>query len=291
MYLKQNDQVFQLSLTEIALILIFLLMLLLGWLTKAAQIDSEKAIKDLEAIPNVKIVIAELENAKEELRKAIERAEVADPEKLFEDLVRYTSVVAKNKQLEMALTQAQKELNNLSKLIDSLGGKDVAVATKELKEKLGEGMGITDPKELGEKIKELADQSQKIKGLLGQNEYLVARAGKGFGIQPCWVYNGRTQNLFNVVLELDGVKVSTPPNLPSYRLKQLQELPSIDLATRDFIPYRELERSFGPILALTKKQEPECRHYVSIQSNILQTKLSTPKRLQVTGYFYPDEYK
>ena len=45
---NRNDQVFQLSLTEIALILVFLLMLLLGWLTKAAQKDAEKAKENLQ---------------------------------------------------------------------------------------------------------------------------------------------------------------------------------------------------------------------------------------------------
>ena len=62
---KRNDQVFQLSLTEIALILVFLLMLLLGWLTKAAQKDAEKAKENLAAIPNAQLVIQELEKAKE----------------------------------------------------------------------------------------------------------------------------------------------------------------------------------------------------------------------------------
>jgi hypothetical protein len=260
MYQKRNDQVFQLSLTEIALILVFLLMLLLGWLTKAAQKDAEKVRTDLEAIPNAKIVIAELERAKVELRKAIERADIADPEKLFEDFVRYTSMVDKNKKLETELAKAQEELKDITNVIGSLGGKDAA-------------------------------QVQKIEDLMGQNDYLVQRAGKGFGVQPCWVESGRTQNLFDVVLELEGVQVSIPSNLPPSRLKQLQDLPGIELATRNLIPYRELERSFGPILAWSKRQEPECRHYVSIESNIQQTKVSTPKRLQVTGYFYPNEYK
>ena len=48
MYQKRNDQVFQLSLTEIALILVFLLMLLLGWLTKAAQKDIAKMGKQID---------------------------------------------------------------------------------------------------------------------------------------------------------------------------------------------------------------------------------------------------
>jgi hypothetical protein len=288
---KRNDQVFQLSLTEVALILVFLLMLLLGWLTKAAQKDAEEARADLDAIENGRTVIEELDKAKEELRKAIERANVADPDKLFEDLVRYSSMVDKNKKLAGELAKAQKELRDLANIMDALGGKDAAMAAKDVADKIGEGMGINDPEKLEEKIKELSDQTQKIKDLMGQNRYLVQRAGKGFGIQPCWVGNGRTQNLLDVVLERDGVAVSIPEKLPADRIKQMQQLPGIDLATRTFIPYRELERSFGPILAWTKKQDPECRHYVSIESNIPETKISTPRRLQITGYFYPDEYK
>jgi hypothetical protein len=285
---KRNDQVFQLSLTEIALILIFLLMLLLGWLTTAAQNKAAESQEKLDAIPNAKFVIAELDRAKEDLRRAIERAEVADPEKLFEDLVRYSSMVDKNKQLETALAKSQSALDDLTMAMEALGGKDAALAAKDVANKVGEGMGIKDPKKLAEKIKELAAQAQKIEDLIERNVYLVKKAG--FGIQPCWVENGKTQNLLDVVLELDGVRVSIPSSLPPNRLKQMQELPSIELATRGFIPYKELRNSFGPILAFTQKQEPECRHYVSIKSNIPQTKFSTPKRLQVEGYFYKNEY-
>ncbi len=290
MYQKRNDQVFQLSLTEIALILVFLLMLLLGWLTKAAQSDAEKARADLDAIPNAKVIIAELEKAKEELRKAIERADIADPEKLFEDLVRYSSMADKNKKLETDLAEAQKKLTDLNNVIDSLGGKDMALAAKNVAKKVGEGMGIKDPKELSEKIKELASQGQKINDLMAQNEYM-RRSGKGSGVVPCWVdQKGRAQSLLAVTLEPDGVKIGIPIALPEERMKQMLDLPGIELATREFIPYRELENSFGPILAWSKKQEPECRHYVSIRSNIPQTKLSTPKRLQLEGYFYKNEY-
>lgn len=290
MHPKRNDQVFQLSLTEIALILVFLLMLLLGWLTKAAQKEAEKVRADLEAIPNAQVVIRELERVKEELQKAIERAEVADPDKLFEDLVRYSSMVDKNKKLEEQLVIAKEELEDLREIMQMLGGKDAALSAKDVAEKIGDGMGIDDPKKLDEKIKELASQAQKIKDLLGQNRFLLERAGKGFGKQPCWVANDEIQYLLDVTLELEGVKVSIPPKLPEDRIAQMKELPGIDLATREFIPYTELERSFGPILTWTKKQDPECRHYVSIRSNIPQTKLSTRRRLQVEGYFYKNEY-
>ena len=288
---QRNDQVFQLSLTEIALILVFLLMLLLGWLTIAAQKEAAQAKSDLDAIPNAQSIIAELERAREELRKAIERADVADPDKLFEDLVRYTSIVDKNKRLESALEKAQQELQDLASLVDSLGGKDAAQAAKQVAKMVGEGFDIKDPELIQKKIKELSDQAQKIKDLIAQNQRLVQKAGKGFGVQPCWIENGRQQNLLDVVLELEGVRVSIPAKLPPNRLNQLKDLPGIELATRSFIPYQELEKSFGPILAWSKKQDPECRHYVSIESNIPQTKVSTPKRLAVTGYFYPDEYK
>jgi hypothetical protein len=266
-------------------------MLLLGWLTKAAQKDAEKAKENLAAIPNASLVIQELEKAKEELRKAIERANVIDPNKLFEDLVRYSSMVDKNKKLEDDIAKAQSELKELLELMQTLGGKDAALAAKDVAGKIGEGRGINDPKELGVKIKELAGQAQKIKDLIAQNERLVQKAGKGFGIQPCWVDDkGRAEILLTVLLETDGLKVNVSPGLPPFRLEQMKELPSIELATRDFITYGELERSFGPILAWSKKQAPECRHYVSIKSNIPQTAVTTPRRLKVEGYFYKNEY-
>ena len=279
---KRNDQVFQLSLTEIALILIFLLMLLLGWLTMTAQRSAREANQALEAGPDIDMLTAELERTREALRKALARAEAADPNNLFLGLVR------DDKKLERDLKVEREKSAALNGFIASMGGRSNVKSAYDFWRARGANSDTEDPDTSG---KELAKAEEKIADLTNQNEYLRSQVGKGFGAQPCWVENGRTQNLLDVTLELDGLTVKVPMSLPAQRLRQLRELPAIELATREFIPYSELEKSFGPILAWTKKQEPECRHYVSIQSNIKQTKLSTPKRLAVTGYFYPNEYK
>ena len=121
-------------------------------------------------------------------------------------------------------------------------------------------------------------------------ENLRKKCGGG-AIGACWLDdNGKTENLLDISLEPDYIKV-TVANMTDSRREEMQKLPSIDLASRSNIPYGELERSFGPILEWSKDRTPECRHYVSIRSNIPLTKESTPRRLQVQQYFYPDESK
>lgn len=292
---KINDQVFQLSLTEIALILIFLLMLLLGWLTKSAQnearISQERA--DVLAIQfsdveNADKLLKQLEEARQQLIMVIERADVSDPEKLFEDLVRFSSLTDENNILRNELAVFQVEFNELQALVDELGGKNNAEKIVQLSGFLNKDVEQLSEEDISTFFASALLMAQKVDDLTSQNNFLLGRLG-GFGAQPCWVENGRAQNLLNITLETDGVSVQVP-NLPSHRKVQLELLPSVELATRSFIPYDELSISFGPILNWSKNQKPECRHYARITSNIPLTSLSTPRRLQVTGFFYPNEY-
>ena len=111
----------------------------------------------------------------------------------------------------------------------------------------------------------------------------------GGAIGPCWIdANMRTENLLRIVLNTTFISVE-PADMTSDRKRQMLELPGIDLATRPQIPYEDFERSFGQLLKWSKERNPECRHYVSIDSNIPLTKDSTPRRIQVQQYFSPDE--
>jgi|AntAceMinimDraft_1070359.scaffolds.fasta_scaffold203698_2 hypothetical protein len=126
-------------------------------------------------------------------------------------------------------------------VMHTLGGEDVALAAKYVAEKIGQIMDINGPRKLDEKMKELGGQAQKTNDFTEQNQYLVERAGKGFAIQPCWVASGMTQNLFDIILESDVVKLSVPSKLPDFRIEQKNSLPGLVLATRSFIPCRKLQ--------------------------------------------------
>lgn len=71
---RRNDQVFQVSLTEIAFILIFILLLLLGYLVFKAQAEKERLEGELTSMQSTKESAEALEAAKKELAKLLQGA-------------------------------------------------------------------------------------------------------------------------------------------------------------------------------------------------------------------------
>jgi hypothetical protein len=71
---RQKDQVFQLSLTEIAFTLIFILLLLLGYLVVKEQMEKKEALDALARTKGVEATARSMEAARMELAKALDSA-------------------------------------------------------------------------------------------------------------------------------------------------------------------------------------------------------------------------
>lgn len=105
---RKNDQIFQLSLTEIAFTLVFILLLLLGYLIYREQTAREAAEAELSKIQGIEISKQSLLKAKEDFSNALTVAGVT-PEKLDEAISKLS-----------AAQDIQNERDQLKKQVEEL---------------------------------------------------------------------------------------------------------------------------------------------------------------------------
>lgn len=126
---RQNDQVFQLSLTEIAFTIAFLLLLLLGYLVYEAQSDRQAAEAELAKVRTTERATDALTAVKSELLTMLQGAGIANPDE----------VVSKLSDVE----QARSERNQLRQRVDDLEAQLTALI--ELKKQLEQAAAASRP--------------------------------------------------------------------------------------------------------------------------------------------------
>jgi hypothetical protein len=295
---RNSDNVFQLSLTEIALIFAFLLLLLIGYLyndvRKQNEVllvkveESQKALDDYRAPESYEELRRRYDALKANIARYLHEKSIPEPKKILDDLVSLSKL---DKELE-DLREALSTERNRTKVCEAIQ-KEGMPSPEKLQAALDDQRTLArlmnDLSNQGIKAETAEDIAFNVGNMLNEIKSLRNRCGGG-GIGPCWIDDkGRSVNLLDVTLE-DRYATISVPSLPPNFQKQFNDLPAIDLATRAQIPYDNFEESFGPILQWSKSRNPECRHYVSIQSNIPLTKDSKPRRLQIQKYFYPNEF-
>lgn len=295
---RNSDNVFQLSLTEIALIFAFLLLLLLGYLYNNARKEnavllvelkeSQQALDTYSTSESYEELMRRYDALKANIARYLHEKSIPEPKKILDDLVSLSKL---DKELE-DLREALSNERNRTKACETIQ-KEGIPSPEALQAALDDQKTLAnlmnDLSNQGIKAGTAADIAFNVGNMLNEIRGLRNRCGGG-GIGPCWIDdNGRSVNLLNITLEERYVTVSVPSLPPSFQ-RQFNELPEIELASRAQIPYNSFEESFGPILQWSKSRNPECRHYVSIQSNIPLTKDSKPRRLLIQNYFYPNEF-
>ncbi|WP_409312499.1 hypothetical protein [Pseudomonas putida] len=147
----KNDQIFQLSLTEIAFVLVFILMFLLGSMVVWGHQENQRLLEQLKAIGGIEQQQADLEKASQLLENSLVGKNIANPEEVIKNLV--DSVRTKEEVVRLKKQVLDQEakitaLGELQKVIDEAGkgqGKGALVQqriekaltlTKELKEQL-----------------------------------------------------------------------------------------------------------------------------------------------------------
>lgn len=296
---RNSDNVFQLSLTEIALIFAFLLLLLLGYLYNDVKEknkillvkieESQQTLDTYEASKSYEELRRRYDALKENIARYLQEKSIPEPKKILDDLV---SISKLDKELE-ELKEALSYERNRSKVCETIQKEGIpspetlkaALADQKILAKLRNDLSVQ-----GIQAETAEDIAFNVGNMLNEIRGLRNKCGGG-GIGPCWIDDkGKSVNLLDVTLEERYITVNVP-SLPTSFQKQFKDLPAIELASRPQISYEKFEESFGPILKWSKERNPECRHYVSIRSNILLTKDSKPKRLLLQEYFYPNEFK
>jgi len=128
---RRNDQVFQLSLTEIAFTIAFLLLLLLGYLVYKEQSDRQAAEAELAKVQMAERATAALAAAKSELSATLQGAGIANPDDIISKLIDAEQVRAERDHLRQQLDDLDAKLTALTELKAQLeqagaaGGPDV----------------------------------------------------------------------------------------------------------------------------------------------------------------------
>jgi hypothetical protein len=359
---QKNDQIFQLSLTEIVFCIVFILLLLLGYQVINEQQARKEAENALALVQSVDDTRRRMEDARAGLVTVLSKAGATAPNEVITKLVeeqkmreerdrlrkqvedldaKLTALTELQKLIERgtgdkaesakaAVTDAlilqavvQKELgepdaNQTKKAGDTrkepastLNAAKQAIATAntfrvEVKSKLSlesnpmtEGQTVVDIVDAAKSFGELNKGGANVAGIKKENSdlrgqvaflkrRLDARGGRDY--PPCWAdESGKVEFLFAIELKDDAVVVT--PAWPTKRDADAKALPDIQrVLEAPFSLVQFPERVLG-VFNWSKKQDPECRHYVQLRSTISDAVRSDRARLMVENYFYKVELR
>ena len=371
---KSNDQVFQLSLTEIAFTIAFILLLLLGYLVFKEQSDRLAAEAALANVQTAESATSALNSAKMTLAAELQKSGTPNPDEIITRLIAADEVRSERDRLKLqvedldakltALTELQEKLEKAAKsdrpdvtkeeLYSALvlqekilkvvepetpekaiaSEKDMHVqpaiserttkdsrhkevlervtqaitATAELRKELKNQLGkefqpgkesqtvhelVSAAKSFGEFAKGNSSHETTKKensDLRGQVAFLKnrldARGGRDF--PPCWAdESGKVDFLFAIETRPDSVVVT--PIWPPRREEAARALPRMEEVLAGTLSNHGFVSSIQGIFNWSKKQNPECRHYVQFKSAITDAVQSDRARLMVENYFYKVE--
>lgn len=312
---KRNDGVFQLSLTELAFTLIFLLLLLAG--TKVMLIEREKndVINKFDHIQNnLDQCISEKAktNACSEIDEILTRQGKVSPDELITAMQKTEMKEIENLKLKHTIQDldaqitAMQDMKDLIKKTTKDDGQlqeyiESATKFKSAYEKFS-GNKIKAGEEVN-RAKSLAEFDEDQNLLFKSNRDLANCNGKltyctekfikrGFGLPPCWTdKSGHEINyLFEVELHPGGVLVSKA--WPTEREEDSQKLPNINLLISDkqhsLSAFKEHARAIFIESKQSTPNHPECRHYVVMKRSTDLSDINEFNRLRlgVEDYFY-----
>lgn len=113
---QRSDQVFQLSLTEIAFTIAFILLLLLGYLVSREQAERKAAEDKFARVQSIESATAAYDAAKSELLSALRNANVASPDEIVTRLVAVEEVKTERDRLKRRVEDLDAQLTALMEL-------------------------------------------------------------------------------------------------------------------------------------------------------------------------------
>ncbi len=269
---KSNDQIFQLSLTELAFILTFILLLL----------AAVSFIKKDQEIEKCNILVQKCENfLTEEDKKLISDSHTAVTEKKFDNLDEIISTLTDIKNAKEQLNALKEQIADLDAAISIL------VPVEEIIKKFPNG--ITD--QAKQCIENAANPPISETARADKCEKELKGYKKRFGFPSCWIdKNGKIDFLLSVNLTDNGV--ITTPAWSKERENDANALPNIQqlLAKGEPISIEAFKTNAQDIFRYSENNKPEeCRFYVRLSSTISDAVKSDRARLAVESVFYKDE--
>jgi hypothetical protein len=351
---RGSDQVFQLSLTEIAFTIAFMLLLLLGYMIFMQRDKVEQADQFLQDSRGIEQQQEALERVKEELTTAMRDAGATNSDEMlsrlvdtgslrqerdrllqkFEDLEEQISALTELKQqLEdatssnvtkttldeaiaaLALQAGVKEiLQSESEMVPQGAGPDALEAVrsamhaaKALRGEMQTRLGTTvapggeeaairqlvrsaaESAEVAVSVEAAGKENSDLRGQIAfLRNGLDARGGRDY--PPCWADEaGKVEFLLNIELGPDVVQVT--PGWPPARESDARALPGIAEVLSAAAPLEVFAGRVQGIFDWSKRQDPQCRHYVRLKSSIPDAIQSDRARLAIESFFYKVEVR
>ncbi len=216
----KNDNIFQLSLTEIAFILVFVLMFLLGSMVVREYQDKQRLIEQLKEFSGIEKKKSDLEKASRILEETLVGKNIDNPHEVIKSLVESAQsqeeIVRLKKQLVdqeakiTALSELQKVIDESTKgqgdgalvqqrIEQALAlSKDIKEHLQEKLEKTEEKVLLEDPDYLAKTAKQQLSDKAKIDHAFTEDPLLVALAGDAPG--------QKLESLINEYREIDALK-------------------------------------------------------------------------------------
>jgi hypothetical protein len=113
---QRNDQVFQLSLTEIAFTIVFILLLLLGWMVYRAEEAKNELALELTKINNAKALLAASAEIKRALEESIAKGGSTNPGDVITSLINQQKTQQEATILRQRVDELERQLSALSEL-------------------------------------------------------------------------------------------------------------------------------------------------------------------------------
>lgn len=187
--------------------------------------------------------------------------------------------------LTQAITATEELKKQLKKQLDKelVPGKEVQTVEEVVSaaKSFGElSKGGSNPEAIKKENSDLRGQVAFLKNRLD------ARGGRDF--PPCWANeNGKVEFLFSIETKPDSVVLS--PAWPPRREAAARALPGMAETLAVAHSNKDFVSSIQGVFNWSKKQDPECRHYVQLKSSITDAVQSDRARLMVENYFYKVE--
>lgn len=316
LFKRRNEGIFQLSLTEIAFMLIFILLILLGMMYFNLVKEKEKLQLENQIIEQVVRQMnlkkddpeALISHLKEMIKNQAEitalKQKLQDQEALLTRLTEVFGEQAVNspefKAKLLALAALDKTMNETANRLGIAESEmpNYLQQSLQLNQALQNAMNL--PNDLLQKEREqiLKETVQKLNDpntkenldLQGQVAYLRKRLASqgGRDLPPCWAgEDGSIEYLFRMDILRNGIKVT--PVWSEKRAQDVAEIPNAQKLANQTFSRTQFQQLAYPIAEYSKMQQ--CRHYVMIKNHVSDIRTFNNYRYAIENVFYKLELR
>lgn len=141
---QRNDQVFQLSLTEIAFTVVFLLLLLLGYLVFKEEAERKAAEDALKQVQGLERATAAFEKAKGELTVALQAGGATNPDEIIKTMLRAEDVTSERDRLKREVDDLDDKLRALTALQEAVNAAGGGAKEEGVSSEVGRALVLQD---------------------------------------------------------------------------------------------------------------------------------------------------